>query len=78
MITPTETQGGIGVAGAPPEGAYTIQEFCNAFRISRALFYKLRKAGQAPVVMNAGKPLISYAAAAEWRRAREAAAAEAA
>jgi hypothetical protein len=54
------------------EGAFTIDEFCRAFRLSRSMFYKLRKAGQAPVIMDAGKPLISYAAAAEWRRAREA------
>jgi hypothetical protein len=53
------------------EGAFTIDEFCRAFRISRSMFYKLRKNGQAPVVMDAGKPLISYAAAAAWRRARE-------
>jgi|HubBroStandDraft_4_1064222.scaffolds.fasta_scaffold1729913_1 hypothetical protein len=53
------------------EGAFTIDEFCRAFRISRSMFYKLRKNGQAPVVMDAGKPLISFAAAAEWRRARE-------
>jgi hypothetical protein len=59
-----------------PEGAMTIDEFCRAFRISRSLFYKLRKNGQAPVVMDAGKPLISFAAAAEWRRRREAAAAQ--
>jgi hypothetical protein len=55
----------------PIEGAFTIDEFCRAFRISRSMFYKLRKNGQAPVVMDAGKPLISFAAAAEWRRTRE-------
>jgi hypothetical protein len=56
------------------EGAFTIDEFCRAFRLSRSMFYKLKKSGQAPVIMDAGKPLISYAAAADWRRAREAAA----
>jgi hypothetical protein len=54
------------------EGAYTIGQFCEAFKISRGMFYKLKKLGKAPVVMEAGKPLISYSAAAEWRRAREA------
>jgi hypothetical protein len=54
------------------EGAFTIDEFCRAFKISRSMFYKLRKAGNGPVVMEAGKPLISYAAAGEWRRGREA------
>jgi hypothetical protein len=55
------------------EGAFTIDEFCRAFRISRSMFYKMQKAGEGPVVMRAGKPLISYAAAADWRRSREAA-----
>jgi len=58
------------------EGAFTIDEFCRAFKISRSMFYKLQKAGEAPLIMRAGKPLISYAAAADWRRARETAAAE--
>jgi hypothetical protein len=58
------------------EGAFTVDEFCRAFKISRSMFYKLRKNGEGPVVMDAGKPLISYAAAAEWRRKREAASAE--
>jgi hypothetical protein len=57
-----------------PEGAFTIDEFCRAFRLSRSMFYKLRSQGLGPKVMAAGKPLVSYAAAAEWRRAREAAA----
>jgi hypothetical protein len=53
------------------EGAFTVDEFCRAFRISRSQFYKLRRLGQAPALMDAGKPLISYAAAAAWRRACE-------
>jgi hypothetical protein len=59
-----------------PEGAFDIDGFCAAFKISRAMFYKLCRAGDGPVVMRVGgKPLISYAAAANWRREREAAAA---
>jgi len=61
---------------AAVEGAFTIDEFCRAFRLSRSMFYKLQRANQGPVVMRAGRPLISYAAAAAWRRAREAAAAQ--
>jgi hypothetical protein len=58
------------------EGAFTIDEFCRAFRLSRSMYYKLQRANQGPAIMRAGKPLISYAAAAAWRRAREAAAAQ--
>src|SRR5262245_42013745 len=32
------------------ESSYTIEEFCNAERISRSMFYKLRERGKAPVV----------------------------
>jgi hypothetical protein len=56
------------------EGAFTINEFCHAFRLSRSQFYKLKRLGQAPVIMDAGKPLINYASASVWRRAREEAA----
>jgi hypothetical protein len=59
--------------GPPPEGAYTIDEFCAAFKLSRSMFYKLAREGRGPVMMDAGKPLVSYSAAAQWRREREAA-----
>lgn len=56
--------------------AYTVPEFCAAFRICRASFYNLQKAGQGPRVMRVGaRVLISKEAAAEWRKAREAEAA---
>jgi hypothetical protein len=53
---------------------FTIDEFCEAHRISRALYYKLRRLGLGPremVVLS--RRIISAEAAAEWRRAREAA-----
>jgi hypothetical protein len=57
--------------------AYTIDEFCEAHRISRAFYYVLRKERKAPREMRAGaRVLISQEAAADWRRDREAAAAE--
>jgi hypothetical protein len=57
-----------------PEGAYTITEFCEAFRISRSMFYKLQHCGKAPAVMRVGtRTLVSFRAAAEWRRERESA-----
>jgi hypothetical protein len=58
------------------EGAFSIPQFCVAFSLSRGQFYKLRKDGRGPVIMDAGKPLISYAAAAAWRRSLEARALE--
>jgi predicted DNA-binding transcriptional regulator AlpA len=53
-------------------GAFTIDEFCRAHGISRALFYKLRKQGRAPRIMQIGsKPLVSIEAAQDWRKAME-------
>lgn len=61
------------------QGAFTIDAFCRSHGISRALFYKLQKDGRAPRVMRVGaKPLISVEAAADWRRAMESTAPEAA
>ncbi len=59
-------------------GASTINEFCRAHRISRAFFYKLRKQGKGPRVMEVeGRRLISDEAAAAWRHEREATSADA-
>ena len=56
-------------------GAYTVREFCKAHGISPAFFYVMRNEGWGPAEMHAGqRVLISFEAAAEWRRAREAAA----
>jgi predicted DNA-binding transcriptional regulator AlpA len=52
--------------------AFTLNGFCEAHGISRAMFYKLLKAGQAPRFAKIGsKILITTEAAAEWLRARE-------
>jgi hypothetical protein len=61
----------------PPKtpAAFTILEFCDAHRISRALYYELRKIGQAPDEARAGnRVIITLESAARWRRKREAAA----
>jgi hypothetical protein len=59
----------------PSYAAYTIAEFCTAHRISRSKLYQLWAAGAGPRMMKVGrKVLITNEAAAEWRRAREAAA----
>jgi hypothetical protein len=66
------------VAAAPIpalSGAFTIAEFCKAHRISTAFYYVMKGEGWGPAEMHAGqRVLISHEAAAEWRRAREAAA----
>jgi predicted DNA-binding transcriptional regulator AlpA len=52
--------------------AFTLNGFCEAYGISRAMFYKLQKHGQAPRFAKIGsKILITTEAAAEWLRARE-------
>lgn len=53
--------------------SYTIDEWCEARRISRAMYYKLRDQGLGPKTHNAGtKVLISDEADADWLREREA------
>ena len=52
--------------------AFTIEEFCKAYGISRALYYKLLRAGDGPRIAKIGsKTLISDEAATEWLRRRE-------
>jgi predicted DNA-binding transcriptional regulator AlpA len=58
------------------KACYSVDEFCSAHAISRAMFYKLRADGRAPRTMAVGsRTLISYEAATEWRRACESTAA---
>ena len=57
----------------PPRAAFTVSEFCEAHRISQAKYYEMKKEGWGPIEMEVGRRrLISYEAAAEWRREREA------
>lgn len=47
---------------------FSVREFCTAYGISRALFYKLVKAGRAPALMKVGRrTLISRSAATLWQ-----------
>jgi predicted DNA-binding transcriptional regulator AlpA len=51
------------------KACYSVDEFCAAHSISRAMFYKLRTDGKAPRTMSVGsRTLISCEAAADWRR----------
>jgi predicted DNA-binding transcriptional regulator AlpA len=57
----------------PPEGAYTVKQFCETHGgISKAFFYKLKKCGAAPRTYRLGtRFFVSIEAAAEWRRRKE-------
>jgi predicted DNA-binding transcriptional regulator AlpA len=59
-----------------PGQSFTIPEWCVTRRVSRSMFYKLRKQGRAPRTHSAGaKQLISPEADAAWLAEREAEAA---
>jgi predicted DNA-binding transcriptional regulator AlpA len=49
--------------------AFSVDEFCAAHGISRAMFYKLCGEGKGPRLMAVGtRKLVSLEAAADWRR----------
>jgi hypothetical protein len=63
----------LGRQGVAP-AAYTVDEFCEAHRLSRSKLYQLWDAGIGPRKMNVDKKVrITVEAAADWRREREAA-----
>ena len=52
--------------------AFTVTEFCERHRISRAHLYDLIREGRGPRVMRPGRrTLISREAASDWRREME-------
>jgi hypothetical protein len=52
--------------------ALSVDEFCTAHRISRALFYLLQKDGSGPRLMRVrGRTLITTESAADWRKCME-------
>jgi len=60
------------------EQSYSVDEFCQAERISRVTFYKLLKEGRGPRIMKLGsRTTISPTARAEWHQRMEAEAAAA-
>jgi hypothetical protein len=65
-------------AGASEQGgltpaAYTIAEFCAAYRISKAHLFNLLRRGEGPRIFRAGRrTLISAQSAIEWVRRSEA------
>jgi hypothetical protein len=62
--------GGGGSAGL--KHTFSVDEFCHAHNLSRALFYKLVKAGKGPRLMKVGtRTMITCEAAADWRKSME-------
>lgn len=57
----------------PPVGAFSIPEFAEAFKIGRSTVYELIDAGQLKSFHVGRRRLISFSAAMEWQRKREAA-----
>jgi hypothetical protein len=69
--SPTDIVGGVRDAR---RAAYTVSEFCDAHRISRSKLYQLWSADLGPRFIQIGtKKIITTEAAANWRRAGEAA-----
>lgn len=59
-----------------PTRAYSIDEFCRAYRISKATLFREWKRRRGPRTMKVGRRvLISLDAAVEWQRRKEAEAA---
>jgi hypothetical protein len=55
-----------------PRVAFTVPEFCAAYRLSLSMYYKLKKAGKGPRETHVmSKVTISHAAAEEWQRSCE-------
>jgi hypothetical protein len=53
----------------PPTHAFTVAEFCDAHRISRSQYYKLKKKKLGPAETKAlDKIIITAESAAAWRR----------
>jgi hypothetical protein len=54
--------------------ALSIPQFCEAHNISVGMYFKLRKQGHGPREMKCGtRTLVTFEAAVDWRREREAA-----
>lgn len=57
--------------------AFTLAEFCVAYKISRGRLHELERAGLAPKTYRiASKPYVSMSAAHEWQRLMESGAAD--
>jgi hypothetical protein len=51
----------------PPEGDFTVNEWCRKRHVSRATFYRMKKRGETPVVIRvSGRYRITPQADAAW------------
>lgn len=72
MQSQSDTGGQTAAESRADRKALTVDEFCDAYRLSRSSFYKLRKLGRAPRTMTVlSRTLISVEAANEWQRTME-------
>lgn len=62
------------IRGPPtPAAWYTIRTFCEAHKLSQAMYFKLKGEGRGPREIAVGsRRFITFEAAADWRAAREA------
>lgn len=52
--------------------ALTVEDFCEAYKISKSFLYKLKRKGKGPRMMRIGRrTLISTEAALEWQTQNE-------
>jgi hypothetical protein len=62
------------LAGRPPGGSFTIQEWCTYRRMSISMYYKLRSQGKGPATLDVGRhKTITAEADAAWVRQQQAA-----
>jgi predicted DNA-binding transcriptional regulator AlpA len=62
------------LSAAPEREAFTVAEFAQAYRLSRATLYNLWRDGEGPKRMRVrGRVVVSKDAAEQWRRDLEAA-----
>ena len=72
LATSIPTRKPVSGAVIEPPAAYSVPEFCDLHRFSRAHLYKLWKDGLGPDRMRVGgRTLISAEAAARWRQRME-------
>jgi hypothetical protein len=63
----------VDVSDMGEEGAMSVAQFCQRFKMSRSSFYNLVRQGRGPALVRAnGRPLVSFAAAKAWRQRHEA------
>ena len=77
-MSPEHSPARAGASCSAPDASLTIDEFCQAEKISRSMLYRAWSEGWGPKFYRVGVTRrITYRARLEWQREREAAAAAA-